>query len=107
MKTLRTGLALALLALPASGCFVFEELDSGANFMNKTPAKEAPTASRSRRPEPSGEKTEWPTLTEWWKKARTIASGPKNESIVRCRLGGSESFMDRGQCLTSGGEALD
>ena len=42
-------------------------------------------------------------LGEWWKNARTIGSGPKDASIVKCTVGGSVQFMRVHDCEMRGG----
>ncbi|MAE95869.1 MAG: hypothetical protein CL910_14525 [Deltaproteobacteria bacterium] len=109
---MRTGvlvLLCALLAFPAGGCFVADELDSGAKEMErysgKAPEEPEPATEPGRR---ATSKKDWKKnlpkfVREWWMKARTLASEPVDESIVRCRLGGRDQFMDVDQCQARGG----
>lgn len=108
---------LALLGLPTSGCFVMDELDSGAAEMGRysgdpPDAEDAEPTPRNpntyRAPEPVAEKgPDWkeyvPDVGEWWKKARSINAQERDERIVHCRIGTHELFMDAKQCRARGG----
>lgn len=95
-------LALVLLLVPAPGCFVVEEIDSGMKvWKHHSPKKkqvetppeelaEAPSAPRAK-------------LDEWWQSARSLGSDELSADIVSCELDGSTQFMREADCLSQGG----
>ena len=109
---------LAVAALSTPGCFVMDELDSGAAEMGRysgepPEATEAPAPRNPnvyRPPEPVAEKgPDWkdyvPDVGAWWQKARSINAKERDERIVHCRIGRHEQFMDAKQCRARGGTA--
>jgi len=108
---------LALVALSTSGCFVMDELDSGAAEMGRYHGKppdadgKAPKAKNPNtyRPPTVVSKESWkdklPDVSEWWKKARTLNPTERDERIVACRLAGRDHFMDVNECKARGGSA--
>ncbi len=111
-------LVLALLATGLSGCFVLDELEWGQAELERyggnsegrpaaSPQAAAPkaTAPEAAKPDSSSSwKEKVPDVSEWWKEARTITSGPKNTNIVGCRLNGAVSFMRVDECRARGGQ---
>ena len=97
-KRASLALGLSLLAAGASGCFVFDEIDSGMKELERFDgaADEAPATPAAAPPEAAPQ-------ASWWEKARTLGSEPANERIVRCELDGTTQFMDRDDCLGRGG----
>jgi hypothetical protein len=110
--------ALLLAALAAApGCFV-DEIDksmeiyesAGPGAARKVKEQEA-AAQRARaeaakpgKPGKPGKQDEKPSIAQYWQKARTLGSEPKNESIVGCSLDGRVEYMMRDDCLARGGE---
>jgi hypothetical protein len=109
---MRVRLALALLLTAALGCSFVEELDKANAEMDRyspTARREAEakaaaqaSAATDAANAPSKEKPSV-KLGEWWKNARTIGSGPKDASIVKCTVGGSVQFMRVHDCEMRGG----
>lgn len=106
-------LALALVAMLASGCFVFEELEKGDKILDAhSPTRSAAAkkkaeeeaAAAGKQPADAGEKKK-----NWWETARTLSSAekkPSEDPHVRCRLDGKERFMLQSDCLTQGGKPV-
>lgn len=91
--------SLLLAAGLCAGCFVFEELDSGMKELERFDGKAEASAPPASAPAESTA-----PKANWWEKARTLSSEPKNDSIVRCQLGGAVQFMSREDCLGRGGK---
>jgi hypothetical protein len=104
--------ALVALLATGPGCFVIDELDNGMELMegNSPSSKKqepepapVPTRTAQRRKGPEARKA----LTDWWKGARTPASGPEDGAptieIVSCRIGGEIRFMSKTDCEVQGG----
>ena len=100
--------ALGVTSAGSSGCFVFEELDSGMEWMERTDAaKKKPSDSSTGTASAQNQNAEQqrPTGAEWWKKARSLSSDEIDASIVQCQIGGSVQFMRRTDCEARGGRA--
>jgi hypothetical protein len=103
--------ALALVALLASGCFVFDELDKGSKELDKHSAtrndkvkKQEAAAAKAAGPA----KAEDPNAKQktWWERARTISAADKPQTDnphVRCKVQGKELFMLQSDCVSQGG----
>lgn len=95
-------LAVALSLVLGTGCFVFEELDSGMKELERFDGKAQPEpAQPATTPAQQAKKP----ASDWWQKARTLGSEPSDAEIVRCELDGSAQFMKREDCLGRGGKA--
>jgi hypothetical protein len=109
-------LALLLVALLGSGCFVFDELDKGNEILDShsptrsKAAKEKAAAAAGAAGQPADPKED-PKAREkaWWQSARTLSRAdekPSEDPSVRCRLGGGVRFTRQSDCLTQGGTVL-
>jgi hypothetical protein len=101
-------IGLLLACVFASGCFVFDELDSGKAIMDKN-APQKPAAAEEKA---SADKAAKPAGATWWSTARSIDTGPAAaadpgdpNAPVACKIAGSTRFMRRGDCLSQGGRA--
>lgn len=97
--------ALTILSLAGSfGCSIWDELDSANEKMDafsKTKGKEEAATV-----DPDAPLTPQARSAKWWSQAKSLDSKPMAESIVRCRLNGTQQFMRRDECLNRGGKAL-
>ncbi len=107
-------LCIALCACWLSGCFVFEELDSGMEIMEHHSKREkasdpaATSGGRRAKSEPdlltrlqaAGGK-----VVDWWDDVRRPAPDP-NDGVVRCRVGGTTQFTRQSECVARGGRVL-
>jgi hypothetical protein len=95
-------LALVLLLVPAPGCFVVEEIDSGMKvWKHHSPKKkQAETPPEELAGAPSGARAK---LEDWWQSARSLGSDELSADIVSCEIGGSTQFMREADCLSQGG----
>ena len=109
-------LLLLVICLFASGCFVFDEIDSGKAIMEKNSPKpkaggpnakagsaqaKAIAKAKAGSPRQKGGK-------DWWATAKSIDAptdvDPADASTpVSCEVRGSTRFMRRGDCLSQGG----
>jgi hypothetical protein len=98
---------LLVLCFALAGCFVFDELDSGMEMMEKNSPQNAKKAEA-----PAGEDPNKPPSGDaWWSSAKSIDRRSADESadpadptqLVSCRLSGGTRFMRRGDCLSQGG----
>lgn len=98
---------LLLLCLALTGCFVFDEIDSGMESMEKNSPQGAKKAEA-----PAGEDPNKPaTGSAWWSSAKSIERRSEDENadpadpkkLVSCRISGASRFMRRGDCLSQGG----
>ena len=108
-------LALALVALLGSGCFVFEELDHGNEIMDSHSAKrknaaQASTEAAAAKPNAANQEgTPEEQQKKWWASATSLSTAdqaPKDDPHVRCKIEKKERFMLRSDCLTQGGKLL-
>jgi len=110
-------LALLLVALLGSGCFVLDELDKGNEILDShspTRSKGAQAhaaAAAGQQPGKPGDPKQDPKAREkaWWESARTLSRAdekPSEDPNVRCRLGGNVRFTRQTDCLTQGGTVL-
>ena len=104
-------LAILLACQLCLGCFVFEELDSGMEMMDKpTFAKKEKKAAPKTAARPSGgSSSSGPNVQQrvasWWNEARSVNSGEVDENMVACEIGGKTQFMGKTDCLARGGRA--
>jgi hypothetical protein len=95
-------LVLALLLVPAPGCFVVEEIDAGMKvWKHHSPRKkqaETPPEELAAAPPAPGAKRD-----DWWQGARSLDSGELSADIVSCELGGATQFMREADCRSQGG----
>jgi len=115
-RPLLVALLLAGLAA-APGCFV-DEIDKGMEVYERAgpgaarKVKEREAAAKRAQAEAAkpgkagkpGKPEEKLSIAQYWQKARTLGSEPKNESIVGCTLDGRVEYMVRDDCLARGGE---
>ncbi len=110
----RRVLLLMSCALLCSGCFVFDELDSGVEILDKNSprgaAKPTPSSSAAKK---KGDDSSFDLAEEgsaaldavedWWDDLRKPAPDP-NDGIVRCRLNGAIRFKRESDCRAAGGQ---
>ena len=92
-------LALLVLCIGMSGCFVFDELDAGEKIMEQN-AKAKPAAA------PAQPAAAHQTGSGWWANAKSLRDTPAepgNNPAVACAIGGSTRFMRKSDCLSQGG----
>lgn len=108
-------LLLAMLAsLGVSGCFAFDEIQSGIDIMEEhSPAANSKKAKQPE-PESSGDtESKLPELkaqlAKWWRNALEEEPPPPdpNDGIVRCQVHGKLSFMRRSDCEIRGGRLVN
>jgi hypothetical protein len=99
---MRTGMirkiALLVICVCASGCFVFDELDAGEKIMEqnaavKPAAPAQPTAAHQ-------------TGSGWWANAKSLSdtpAEPSSDPAIACMVGKSMRFMRKSDCLSQGG----
>jgi hypothetical protein len=107
------GLRVTILALILSlglGCFVFDELDSSKELLDKPSfgvetqkKQQAPASPEPRVNAENSEGKDSKPLADWWKKSRSVTSSEAKSDLVRCGLGGTTQFMRRPDCLARGG----
>ena len=104
-------LAILIVCQLCLGCFVFEELDSGMEMMDKpTFAKKEkksdpkPAARSTGSPSSSGPSVQQ-RVASWWNEARSLNSGEVDDNMVACELSGKTQFMGKTDCLARGGKA--
>ena len=107
-RLLRIACALLLLA-PLAGCWVFSELKSGQEKMEKYSAKhDDPKEEDQKAPAVAGKKG---ALDAYFKgeeedgTTQTFSPGSVSKDIVGCKLGGSVQFMKKEDCAARGGHA--
>lgn len=94
-------LAVALSLVLGMGCFAFEEIDKGMKELERFDGKsKAEPAQPATTPTEQAKKP----VSDWWEKARTLGSEPRDAGIVRCQLDGGTQFMKREDCLGRGGK---
>jgi hypothetical protein len=116
MRGLLTTILLGIGFL-ASGCFVFDEIDSGMEIMEAhTPAANKAKAAEEAKGTKGGKDGEAaPTYgqvtQEWWKDATSLSSAPEEETdgpdpnaTVTCKHDGKTFFTRRSDCLARGGK---
>jgi hypothetical protein len=107
------GLRVTILVLILSigqGCFVFEELDSSQELLDKpsfavktNKEQQAPPSPEPRVEVESDEHKASKPIGDWWKKSRSVTSSEAKSDLVRCDLGRTTQFMRRPDCLARGG----
>jgi hypothetical protein len=93
-------LALLVLCVCVSGCFVFDELDNGEKIMEQN-AKAKPAAA------PAPPAAAHPTGSGWWANAKSLSDTPADpgkDPAVACTVHGSTRFMRKSDCLSQGGQ---
>ena len=96
-----------ILSLAGSlGCSIMDELDGANEKMDKF------SNTKDKQEEAADDDGDQPLspqarASKWWSEARSLDSEPMAESIVRCRLHGTNQFMRRDECLNRGGKPLD
>ena len=107
--------AAALISSLCCGCFVFDEIDKGQQWMDDHSASAQQSAKESSASDaggPTGKVKEEPSLVErakeWWAKATEPPPPPPdpNDVIVRCKVGDSTQFTRKNECLLRGGHAI-
>jgi hypothetical protein len=101
---------LLIVCLLGSGCFVFDEIDSGKAIMDKNSPKKAGAPAKAGAGAPTG-KAGTPgqkASKDWWATAKSIEAptdvDPADPNTpVSCEVRGSTRFMRRGDCLSQGG----
>jgi hypothetical protein len=92
-------LALLMLCVSLSGCFVFDELDNGEKIMEQN-AKAKPAAA------PAQPAVAHQGGKAWWANAKSLSDTPAEPSkdpAVTCTVRGSTRFMRKSDCLSQGG----
>ena len=107
---------LTLVGFLGSGCFVFDEIDSGMEIMEA----HTPAANKKKKEEAAAQTTKDgeapPTYSQvtqdWWKDASSLSKAPEEEgdapdpnAMVSCQHGGKTFFARRSDCLARGGRA--
>jgi len=92
-------IALLVLCMCMTGCFVFDELDAGEKIMEQNAAaKPAPAPAQPAAAHQTG--------SGWWANAKSLRDAPAdsgNDPAVACEIGGSTRFMHKSDCLSQGG----
>jgi hypothetical protein len=92
-------IVLLLACAFASGCFVFDELDSGTKIMEQNSAKKPEAAPAQKGPAAQ-------TGSGWWANAKSLNGPPSNDGnnpAVACKIGAATRFMRKADCLSQGG----
>ncbi len=92
-------LALLMLCVCVSGCFVFDELDAGEKIMEQNAAAKPAAA-------PAQPAAAHQTGSGWWANAKSLSDTPADPGTnpaVACTIGGSTRFMRKSDCLSQGG----
>jgi hypothetical protein len=95
-------LALLVLCLGISGCFVFDELDAGDKILEQNKAKPADPAATADAQKAAGA----PAGDAWWAKAKSLSDTPaaaSDDPAITCEIGRSVRFMRKSDCLSQGG----
>jgi hypothetical protein len=105
------GFVLLLACVFLSGCFVFDEIDSGKKVMDQNSAKKpaaSPATAGAPGQKPPGAPGAQPA-GEWWAKAQSLNGPPSDPGgdnpAVHCKIGKSIRFMRKKDCLSQGGNA--
>ena len=92
-------IALLVICVCVSGCFVFDELDAGEKIMEQNaPAKPAAAPAQPAAAPQTG--------SGWWANAKSLSDTPADsgaDPAVACEIGGSMRFMRKSDCLSQGG----
>src|SRR5437667_12410943 len=94
-------LALLVLCVCVSGCFVFDELDAGDKIMEQN-AKAKPAAAAPAQPAAAHQGG-----SAWWANAKSLSDTPAEpgkDPAVACTVRGSTRFMRKSDCLSQGGQ---
>jgi hypothetical protein len=94
---------MALLCVALSGCWVFDELDSGMEKMERYSSAKKPAEAAPEAPAPAAK---GPRASEYFasqKNARTFTKGQLSGDIVSCQVNGATQFMKQDECLRRGG----
>lgn len=106
MRRRTVTLALAALLATGPGCFL-GELDASMDLMDEMSGGGKKAEAEAEAPDEPAARTPRTAAKDWWKSARTPASGPADGTaatdIVTCRLGGETRFMSRTDCEVQGG----
>jgi hypothetical protein len=117
-KWIAQSLLASLLAIAATGCFVFDEIDNAGKFESAPAAPGGKAVAKSAgAAEPGAEKPKAgatqagaaakpaaPSGDAWWRTASSVTSEEGDSSITSCALGGRNEFMQRDDCLARGGK---
>jgi hypothetical protein len=104
--------SLALALWLCTGCFVFDEIDSGREMMNKHSGRGTKGASGSTRTPEAEPDEEGPGLlarVQQFFAERREPSAPRrdpNDAIVSCELEDGVTFTYASDCLSRGGSVL-
>ena len=107
-KRLRGFTAVLIASVALSGCWVFDEMDSGMEKIDKYAASNAGRSKSKDAAKPEVAAHE-DSVDEYFRKeneagtTRTISPGQVSEGIVKCRLGGATQFMTKDACAARGG----
>ena len=92
-------IVLLVACVFASGCFVFDELDSGKKIMDQnSPAKPAAAPAQKPAAPQAG--------ANWWANAKALSGPPADDGknpVVVCTVGKSTGFMHKLDCQSQGG----
>jgi hypothetical protein len=108
----RLVLALALALGLCTGCFVFDEIDSGREIMKKHSGRGPRGAAAAQAPAAAPAEDEGPGLlarVQQFIAERREESAPErdpDDSIVSCELEDGTTFTYESDCLSRGGEIL-
>jgi hypothetical protein len=96
-------LAIALLALGLSGCWVMGELDSGREKMDKYSAKKPEAAAPADSDAPPVRKQRVGEYFANQKNVRQLTPGQVSSDIVSCKLKSGTQYMKQTECAARGG----
>jgi hypothetical protein len=117
-------LAIFVMGLLCSGCFVLDELDNGDELMRQASSRSGKNLADEKRQ--SARDAQWDsghetsgddsgmldgiteTVTGWWDQATAEPPREKGagDELVRCELGSSASFMSKDDCDVRGGRPV-
>lgn len=103
----RLALLLSLSLAGSAGCFVMEELDQGAELIERHGSRDggdANSAVSTAPPDPSlyeRATSAAQQVQSWWQEAR--APEPPSNPVIECHLEGSRAFTTESDCLSRGG----
>ena len=105
-RTLRL-LLVATVAGLGFGCFVLDELDSGAEELKRYGQQDeestTTTTSSTSTAQASSDQAKI-DLDAWWQDSKSVTSEELDASITQCLLNGNIQFMRIDDCRSRGGE---
>lgn len=102
-KRLIVTLCLTLFSLGSTGCFVLDELQKARESAGVVDPSKAKEAEEAKLKLSQAEQAKRDKVKNYWKEIQSLDPEEIDESIVRCDVNGSVSFMDNAGCLSRGG----